>query len=156
MTSQDILDKVESKSSDLMRQVQHEHSERMRYQDYLIGQIDLKSKIADEKLIYHKEELRESTNRLETSIQSAFKKRDDEWESKLRDLIKHQNKLQNTMEADAAEAAKRMGQIEDVTGHRFKTIETNMAQMSASMSKECENIGEIIKQEVNARFSSDV
>lgn len=156
VTTQDLTSKLESRSAELMRQISTEHAERLRFQDHLGDQIDLKTKIMDEKLQYKADEIKESQDTIVATFQSHLRKMGEQVGGSLADISKANGALQKMMDVVVTECQKRIVQTEDSLTAKLNNFASELQQTRAILGKECEKIGDIIRDEIGARFTSDV
>ena len=154
--AQDFYDKFESRNNELTRQLSQEHSERLRYQDFLVGQMDLKAKMNDEKLVYHREETKELNKKLESTLASILKQKDIQSETEFKSIQVGLQNAQKGLEHLHIEFNQRLGTSKEHFTNKILGFESNLNQVNSMINKECETIGDIIREEITARFSSDV
>lgn len=152
----DLTQKSEARNAELMRQISTEHSERVRFQDYLLGQIDLKAKITEEKIIYEREETKDHFVKIENSLNLNLQRKEEKIDVLINENGKFHSQLRMALDSATSDFSKRINQVEELFASKTSQIEANMNRVQTFLSKECDNIGDIIRDEVNARFSSDV
>lgn len=152
----ELASKLEARSSELTRQISHEHQERVRSQEAMWGQIDLRSKILEEKILYEKEELREKHLTLESYMKSEFKRKDDHFSQLSEDVEKFSMRCEKQIEFYKNEIHKSFLAFEEQVFNKTSILDSDIDLLKKAINGEYEKIGEVIKEEINARFSSDV
>ncbi len=152
----ELASKIETKSSELVRQIAQEHQERVRSQEAMFGQIDLRSKILEEKILYEKEEMREKYLTLEGFTKNEFKRKDESIHHLTEDMEKYFMRSEKQIEFYKNEIFKTHMAFEEQVFSKTSTIDSDIDGLKKAINGEYEKIGEIIKEEINARFSSDV
>jgi len=152
----DLSSKIETKASELLRQISQEHQERIRSQEAMFGQIDLRSKILEEKIMYEKEEMRERYIGLESYTKGEFKRKDDALHHLNDTIDKYFIRAEKQIEFYKTEIYKTHMSFEEQVFAKTNTLDADIDGLKKAISGEYEKIGEIIKDEINARFSSDV
>ena len=152
----DLTAKLDSKSADLSQQVAQERQERTRAQEAICSQIDLKSKILEERLSYEKEETRERFFNLENFAKTELKRTEEAIEKLHANMEDFFREMERSAEVFKGDCQRSFALIEEEFGAKTNSIETDVDFLKKAINSEYGKISEIIKEEINARFSSDV
>lgn len=156
LSLQEWTGQLETRTADILRQVSVEHAERVRAQEFYAGQLETKARILEEKVNYQAEETRRTCLAMEGQTTEDLRKKNDCWESSLLEVKKSYIGMQKWLENTFTELNKRSVGLEEQFGNKIGEFEGKLGHLRNELEKECENIGGIIKDEVGARFSSDV
>lgn len=152
----DFNTKLESRVNDLTRQITNERSERTRFQDQFCSQFEQKNRLTEEKLVFVEKESKQSQNDLVINIQALFKKQADRMSELYHEINKVTQTCQKSFETVDLKFSKQLSDNNELIADKLGKFSTDLEQVWSVFGKECEKIGNIIKEEIGARFQSDV
>lgn len=154
--AQDCLSKLEAVSRDLTTKVSTEASERTRLQESLQQQVDAKTKSLEERLALRIKEAQEHSDQMEAQLQSQFRRFTDSCTGAIQDVHKSAITFAKSTEAKLDDLGARAGSIEADLVARTSQIAGEIKSLRNISAKECAKVGEIIRDEITARFASDM
>ena len=152
----DFSSRLDSRVSEVLNRIIIEHEERRRGEEDLKHQLEIRSKLTEEKMNYEKEEMRDRYMAMDSLVRAEFQRKEEAIRS-LGELIEtNVKKIQSGLKQeeitrDQFEAAVRieLQKMQEILNKDLDYFKTQFAL-------ENEKITEIIKGEIDTRFSSDV
>lgn len=152
----DYQTRLDSKITEVLNRVIIEHEERKRSEEDLRHQMDIRTKLQEEKINYEKEEMRDRYMAMDSLVRAEFQRKEESIRS-LGDLVENNIKRiqtaikQEEITRDQFEAAMRieMQKMQEILNKDLEFFKSQFAL-------ENERLTEIIKGEIDTRFSSDI
>ena len=152
----DFHSRLDSKISEVLNRIVIEHEERRRAEDDLKHQLEVRTKLTEEKMNYEKEEMRDRYMAMDSLVRAEFQRKEEAIRS-LGELIENNiKKIQSSLKQeeitrDQFEAAIRieLQKMQDI-------LNKDLDFFKSQFALENEKLTEIIKGEIDTRFSSDV
>lgn len=147
---------MESRANELARLITNERTERIRFQEQSILQFDQKSRQMDERLALVDKDTKQVQNELVLNIQTLFKKQADRMSELYQEINKVAQTFQKSFDAVDLKLSKQQADNNEIILEKMGKLSADLEQIWSAFGKECEKIGNIIKEEISARFQSDV
>lgn len=152
----DYQTSLESRVTEVLNRITIEHEERKRSEEDLKHQMDVRTKLQEEKINYEKEEMRDRYMAMDSLVRAEFQRKEESIRS-LGDLIENNIKRiqtsikQEEITRDQFEAAMRveMQRMQEILNKDLEFFKSQFAL-------ENEKLTEIVKGEIDTRFSSDI
>lgn len=152
----DYQTRLDSKITEVLNRIIIEHEERKRSEEDLRHQMDIRTKLQEEKINYEKEEMRDRYMAMDSLVRAEFQRKEESIRS-LGELVENNIKRiqtaikQEEITRDQFEAAMR---IEMQKMHEI--LNKDLEFFKSQFALENEKLTEIVKGEIDTRFSSDV
>jgi len=152
----DYQTRLDSRITEVLNRIVIEHEERKRAEEDIKHQMEIRTKLHEEKMNYEKEEMRDRYMAMDSLVRAEFQRKEEAIRS-LAELLENnvkriqQSLKQDEISRDQFEAALRieMQKMQEVLNRDIDFFKSQFAL-------ENEKIAEIIKGEIDTRFSSDV
>ena len=148
--------KLENKNIELVNRIVNEHVERQRQQEDIKQQVDVRSKLIEDKVGYEREEMRDRYMALDVLVRAEFQRKEESVKSQ-NDLIENNIKnLQNNIKDEEYSRVNFENAIRLEVGKMQEMLKKDMEYFRSQFALENDKLTDIIKGEIDTRFSSDV
>jgi hypothetical protein len=152
----DFQNKLETKVSDLVNRIVMEHVERQRSQEDIKQQVDTRGKLIEDKISYEREEMRDRYMAMDVLVRSEFQRKEEAIKS-VNDMVENNIKaLQNNIKDEEYARGSFEGAIRIEVAKMQEMLKKDLDYFRSQFALENEKLTDIIKGEIDTRFSSDV
>lgn len=152
----DFDGKLETRVSDLVNRIVLEHEERLRAQEDVKSQVEQKTKLQDEKMKYEKEEMRDRYMAMDSLVRAEFLRKEESIRA-LHDLMETNfRSLQKEIKEEEITRQQFEGALRVELEKMQQVMNKDMEFFKSQFALENEKLTEIVKGEIETRFSSDV
>ena len=148
--------KLENKNIELVNRIVNEHVERQRQQEDIKQQVDVRSKLIEDKVGYEREEMRDRYMALDVLVRAEFQRKEEAVKS-LNEMIENNVKnLQNNIKDEEYSRGQFENAIRLEVSKMQEVLKKDMEYFRSQFALENDKLTDIIKGEIDTRFSSDV
>jgi hypothetical protein len=148
--------KLETESKELAAKINGETTERANFQESMLQQIEVRFKCLEDKLALRLKEVQEHSEAVEGQLQSQFRRFTDSCTSAIQDVHKSAISFVKVTETKLDDLTGKIGTNNAELFAKIGQITTEIKSLRSLSAKECAKIGEIIRDEITARFASDM
>ena len=133
-----------------------EHVERQRSQEDIKQQVDTRGKLIEDKISYEREEMRDRYMAMDVLVRSEFQRKEEAIKS-VNDMVENNIKaLQNNIKDEEYARGSFEGAIRIEVAKMQEMLKKDLDYFRSQFALENEKLTDIIKGEIDTRFSSDV
>lgn len=152
----DYSQRLDSKISDVVNRVVLEHEERKRAEDDIKNQVEMRSKMQEEKMNYEKEEMRDRYMAMDSLVRAEFQRKEESIRA-LQSMVENNIKsLYGTIKQEEVSRQQYEGALRIELQKVQELVNKDLEFFKGQFAMENEKLTEIIKGEIDTRFSSDV
>lgn len=152
----DFSGKLESKVNDLVNRIVMEHTERLRTNEDMKMQVDARGKLIEDKISYEREEMRDRYMAMDVLVRAEFQRKEEALRS-LNDMVEQNVKqLQNNIKDEEYSRVNFENALRVEVAKMQEVTKKELDYFRSQFALENEKLTDIIKGEIDTRFSSDV
>lgn len=148
--------RLDSKITEVLNRIIIEHEERKRTEDDIRHQIDIRNKMMEEKMNYEKEEMRDRYMAMDSLVRAEFQRKEESIKSLAELLENNIKRLQSNLKQEEISREQFEGALRIEMQKMQDIVNKDLDFFKTQFALENEKITEIIKGEIDTRFSSDV
>lgn len=152
----DFNSKIENRTQNLDLRLKAEKDERLRAIENVIGQLEARYNVIDDRARSDREAARNACKSLESSIQWELKRKDELIELLRGEQNSHMNRTLLQIEKITTDFNLYRQKLEDDISDTLEGVNAEIAEVRDKIIDNNEKVGEIVRSEVKARFESDI